>query len=168
LMILMNLAVAALTAMFVFLKPDQVALMYGLNICLAFVGGPIPVLLWAMYADAADYSEWRFHRRATGLVFSAATFSQKAGGALGAAIPGWMLAWYGFLAPVDGVQQVQTEHTIDGMILMMSLIPAVVLVAAAVSLLFYNISENKLRQIEADLRERKSVADSGEGQSDAM
>ncbi len=81
LMILMNVAVAVLTAMFIFLKPDQVGLMYALNICLAFVGGPVPVLLWAMYADAADYSEWRFHRRATGLVFSAATFSQKLGGA---------------------------------------------------------------------------------------
>ena len=167
LMILMNLAVAVLTAMFVFLRSDQVTLMYVLNICLAFVGGPIPVLLWAMYADAADYSEWKFHRRATGLVFSAATFSQKMGGALGAAIPGWMLAWYGFVAPIDGVQQVQSESTINGMVLMMSLIPAAFLVAAAVSLMFYNINEKLLHQIEVDLRDRKSRADSNGNQFDA-
>ena len=167
LMILMNLAVAVLTAMFVFLKSDQVVLMYAINICLAFVGGPIPVLLWAMYADAADYSEWRFHRRATGLVFSAATFSQKLGGALGAAVPGWMLSVYGFTAPIDGVQQVQSETTIDGIILMMSLVPAVFLVAAAISLMFYNINEKLLHEIENDLRNRKSRAGSDEPQSDS-
>ncbi len=168
LMILMNLAVAVLTAMFIFLRSDQVALMYGLNICLAFVGGPIPVLLWAMYADAADYSEWRFHRRATGLVFSAATFSQKLGGALGAAIPGWMLAWYGFAAPVDGVQQVQSEHTIDGIVLMMSVIPAMFLAAAAVSLMFYNISEKLLHEIEVDLSDRKLKTGTSGDPFDAM
>ena len=168
LMILMNLAVAALTASFLFVKPDQIALMYGLNILLAFVGGPVPVLLWAMYADAADYSEWRFHRRATGLVFSAATFSQKLGGALGAAIPGWMLAWYGFVAPVEGSQQVQSAHTIDGIIRMMSVVPAIFLVAAAFALLFYNISAKFLHQIEHDLRERKATkAGDGENPSEA-
>ena len=158
LMILANALVALLTFFFMFVQREQVALMYGLNICLAFVGGPIPVLLWAMYADAADYSEWRFHRRATGLVFSAATFSQKLGGALGAALPGWMLAWYGFLAPIDGVQQVQSEQTIHGIVLMMSVIPAIFLVMGVVALLFYNISEKLLVEIERDLLERKSSA----------
>ncbi|MFT5300180.1 MAG: GPH family glycoside/pentoside/hexuronide:cation symporter [Mariniblastus sp.] len=158
LMIMMNVAVAVLTSMFFFLKADQVALMYGLNITLAFVGGPIPVLLWAMYADAADYSEWKTHRRATGLVFSAATFSQKMGGALGAAIPGWMLGYYGFLAPIDGANQIQTPETIGGIILMMSLVPACFLLVAAGALAFYNINDSTLLVIESDLQKRKQLS----------
>lgn len=160
LMIYMNVANAILTAMFYFLGPDQIAMMYALNIAAAFVTGPVPVLLWSMYADVADYSEWKTERRATGLVFSAATFSQKLGGAMGAAIPGWLLSYYQYKPPVDGVKVQQTETTINGMILMMSLIPAAFLLMAAVCLLFYNISESMLTQIETDLRNRKLNQDS--------
>lgn len=155
LMIYMNLANAVLTAAFFFLAADQIALMYLFNILAAFVTGPVPVLLWSMYADVADYSDWKNGRRATGLVFSAATFSQKLGGAIGAAIPGWLLSYFQYQAPVDGEKVVQSETTIYGMILMMSLIPAVFLVFAAICLLFYGIDEAMLKRIETDLRQRK-------------
>ena len=155
LMILMNLANAGLTAAFFFLKSDQVYAMYALNTLAAFVTGPVPVLLWSMYADVADYSEWKNDRRATGLVFSAATFSQKLGGAIGGAIPGWLLTHYGYQAPVDGQRVEQSTETIQGMIMMMSLIPAFFLAVAAVCLLFYRIDEKTLKQIELDLQQRK-------------
>ncbi|NJM94317.1 MAG: hypothetical protein HC842_06350 [Cytophagales bacterium] len=45
---------------------------------------PTMPLIWSMYADAADYSEYRTGRRATGLVFSAVVLGQKAG-----IDPGW-------------------------------------------------------------------------------
>ena len=155
LMILMNLINAGLTASFFFLKSDQVAAMYVINTLAAFVTGPVPVLLWAMYADVADYSEWKNDRRATGLVFSAATFSQKLGGAIGGAIPGWLLSHYKYQAPVDGQRVAQSQETIDGIILMMSLIPGFFFVVASACLLFYRIDEQTLRQIESDLAERK-------------
>jgi glycoside/pentoside/hexuronide:cation symporter, GPH family len=55
-------------------------------------------LLWAMYADTADYAEWKKGRRATGLIFSASTMSQKFGWAFGAFlalnpyVAGWISA----------------------------------------------------------------------------
>ena len=49
----------------------------------SIVGGPISALLWVMYADTADYSEWKTGRRATGLVFSASIMSNKLGWAFG-------------------------------------------------------------------------------------
>jgi len=156
LLIAMNLGKALLTAAFFFLEKDQVGWMYALNTTAAFITGPIPVLLWAMYADAADYSEWKTGRRATGLVFSAATFSQKMGGAVGAAVPGWALAAYRFQPPVAGVRQEQSAETIHGIILTMSLIPALLLVGAIVAMLFYNLSSSLLREIETDLATRKS------------
>ena len=127
LMILIMLANGLCMAGFFVLSQDQIAAMYGLHILGAFLSGPMPILLFAMYADVADYSEWVNHRRATGLVFAAATFSQKMGSALGAAVPGWALAAFDFQAPIDNVQQPQTQQTIDGIIALMSLIPAVVL-----------------------------------------
>lgn len=157
LMITLHVLAATLTALFFVIPRDQVWMMYGLNMALAFLSGPIPVLLFSMYADAADYGEWKNHRRATGLVFSAATFSHKLGGALGAAIPGWMLAAYQFQAPINGVDQSQSATTIFGIVLMMSLVPAAFLLCAAVSLLFYNINDRFLEEIEFDLLKRKRV-----------
>lgn len=158
LMILMNLAQAVLTAVYVFLQPEQTVLIYGIHIVSSFIAGPVPVLLWAMYADVADYSEWINHRRATGLVFAAATFAQKLGGALGGAIPGWCLAWYGFQKPAGNEAQEQTAETVHGIVLMMSLIPAVFLLIAAICMLFYNINEKLLARIESDLAERKQAS----------
>lgn len=158
LMIAMNASVAAITAAFIFLGPDQYNAMLALHAVASFVGGPIPVLLWAMYADTADYSEWKSHRRATGLVFAAATFSQKMGCAVGAAMTGFALDFYQYAQPVSGVDQVQSNVTLQGLCMMMSVIPAFFLIAAAGCLCLYNIDQNLEQQIEADLRIRKSDA----------
>ncbi len=160
LMIYMNVGVALTTAAFVFLRPDQIAWMFALQIVASFIGGPVPVLLWAMYADAADYSEWRTRRRATGLVFSAATFSQKMGCAVGAAMTGFALDFYKYVPPIDGTDQPQSETTLDGLCMMMSLIPATFLLLAAGCLVFYNISHSVLEQIEVELQDRKTATDS--------
>lgn len=157
LMIYMNIGVALTTAAFILVGPEQIWLMFVLHIAASFLGGPSPVLLWAMYADAADYSEWKNHRRATGLVFSAATFSQKMGCAVGAAITGFALDFYLYAPPVEGVDQAQSVTTLNGLCMMMSLIPALFYVLAAACLAFYNIDEPTLRKIECDLSERRNL-----------
>ncbi|MEM7457181.1 MAG: glycoside-pentoside-hexuronide (GPH):cation symporter, partial [Planctomycetota bacterium] len=157
LMILMNLSLAATTAALFFVGKEDTTLIYGLHLLGSFVSGPVPVLLWAMYADVADYGEWRNHRRATGLVFAAATFAQKLGGALGSAIPGWALAYYKFQQPLeDGTRATQSDETISGIIIMMSLLPALFLVFAALTMLFYNINKSLMETIESDLTARKA------------
>lgn len=157
LMILMNVLTALCMAAYFLIDNTNTALIYGLHILASFVSGPVPVLLWAMYADAADYSEWKNDRRATGLVFSAATFSQKLGGALGSAIPGWALASFQFREPIDGVTQTQSPETISGIILLMSVIPALFLFCSAAAMFFYNIDRKLLGQIESDLASRKAA-----------
>jgi GPH family glycoside/pentoside/hexuronide:cation symporter len=155
LMIFMNVSVAVLTACFFFLRPDQIGWMFGLHIAAALVSGPTPVVLWAMYADTADYSEWKNRRRATGLIFSAATFSQKLGCAVGAAMTGFALDFFRYASPIAGVEQVQSEMTRQGLCLMMSVIPAGFLLIASACLWGYTISESVLQQVEAELIARK-------------
>ncbi|MEO1616153.1 MAG: MFS transporter [Planctomycetota bacterium] len=160
LMISMNISLAVLIGAFVFLGPEHTPWMFAFHLLASFLSGPSPVLLWAMYADAADYSHWKNNRRATGLVFSAATFSQKLGCAVGAAMTGFALDFYEYQAPIDGVDQPQAEVTLEGLRMMMSLIPAGFFVLAAGCLAFYNISESMLEQIESDLQDRESKHES--------
>ena len=103
-----------------------------------------------MYADTADYSEWKWGRRATGLVFSAASFAQKLGWAIGGAGAGWLLAYFGYLPNVA-----QSPRTIHGIVLMMSVIPAIAAVAAVAALWFYEIDEETVKRMSADLEARR-------------
>jgi GPH family glycoside/pentoside/hexuronide:cation symporter len=129
-------------------------LIYGTQLVGSFFNGPLNPLIWAMYADTADYGEWRFGRNTTGLIFSAGTFSQKTGWAVGGAVAGWLLAYYGFNADLP----LQSASTLKGIVWMMSLLPAIASIATAVAMLFYPLNEKTQATIEAELKERRAAA----------
>jgi glycoside/pentoside/hexuronide:cation symporter, GPH family len=106
-----------------------------------------------MYADVADYGEWKYNRRTTGLVFSGVIFSHKTGLAIGAGLSGWILSWFGFIANQD-----QTAEAIFGIRFMFTVFPFILLMIATAALLFYRISNDMLRTIEADLSKRRNAA----------
>lgn len=143
----------ASTASFYLLRPDQVVLMMGLNLLGSLTGGPLSALLWAMYADTADYAEWKNGRRATGLVFSASIFSQKQGWAIGAWVALGLMASVGFKANVA-----QTPQSLHGLVLLMSVIPAALGIVSILIVLLYPLNEAKVAQIEADLKTRRAEA----------
>jgi len=141
------------TAAFYFLRAEQIGLIFLLQITGSMTGGPLSVLLWAMYADTADYAEWKRGRRATGLIFSASTMSQKIGWAFGAYVALTLMSQVGFQA-----NQVQSEESLKGLILLFSLIPAGVGVLSIILLLIYPLSDKRIEQIGAELTERRKEA----------
>jgi GPH family glycoside/pentoside/hexuronide:cation symporter len=135
-----------------FASPSNYILIFGTNIVGSFLNGPLLPLIWAMYADTADYAEWRFGRRSTGLIFSAGTFSQKMGWTVGGAVAGWLLAWFGFHANV-----VQTALTLTGIRMMMSLLPAGASVLTAIAAMFYSLDAATSLRVQAELKERRAA-----------
>ncbi len=85
---------------FYWLDRNNISLIFVFQFLISMSAGIIFPLVWSMYADAADYSEWKTGRRATGLVFSASSMSQKFGWTIGGALAGWLLGYYGFKANV--------------------------------------------------------------------
>lgn len=136
---------------FYFLNPENVAMIYIVNIFSSFFLGPVSVLQWAMYTDTADYGEWKNGRRATGLVMAASLFALKLGVALGGAITGWVLAYYGFVA-----NQAQTSESIMGIISLIGIWTAVIGVAGAVLIIFYPLNNDKMIEIEKELIRRRA------------
>jgi GPH family glycoside/pentoside/hexuronide:cation symporter len=150
--ILFLIAILA-TASFYVLKPDQLWLIYGVNAVGSITGGPLSALLWSMYADTADYAEWKTGRRATGLVFSASIFSQKQGWGWGAGLSLIMLNGVGFVA-----NQAQTAGALNGLVKLMSIFPAVFgVLAILILVLLYPLNETKMAQIAADLKTRRAA-----------
>jgi glycoside/pentoside/hexuronide:cation symporter, GPH family len=150
---------ALLTIAFYFIPKDNIALIWGAHGLISVCAAPTAPLVWAMYADAADYSEWKGGRRATGLVFSAASFAQKFGWAIGGAGTGWLLAYFDFQPNVHP-QPVRAEN---GIMLMMSIIPAVGAIAAAAALFFYELDEPTVKRMTDELAKRRAEEPQGEG-----
>jgi GPH family glycoside/pentoside/hexuronide:cation symporter len=138
------------TGSYYFLTPDNLVLIFVLQAIGSLTGGPISTLLWAMYADTADYSEWKTGRRATGLVYSASIMSNKLGWAVGAVIAGSLLAVTGFQANV-----VQNLDVQNGLKAMMSVIPVAAGVLALIVLFFYKLDDQTMKNIGADLEAKR-------------
>lgn len=127
----------------------DITMIYVLNVLAKISYAPAVPLLWTMIADTADYSEWKTGRRATGLYFSAATFAQKAGWGIGAALAAWMLAIFNYDAnsPI-------TPETLNGIKLMVSVFPGILYMSCAAFLFFYKIDlkTTDLMKVELDRR----------------
>lgn len=139
-----------LAAAFILLPADAIATMYVLEWVRALAYAPTIPLIWAMFADVADYGEWKTHRRTTGVVFATILFGLKLGLSLGGAFAGWLLSGYGYRANVE-----QTAQALLGIRLTVSIYPAIFLVIVVVCLLFYRITKHMNLQIQDELAERR-------------
>ncbi|NJM15871.1 MAG: hypothetical protein HC896_11340 [Bacteroidales bacterium] len=147
--IICMLLITVSSMVFLFVGPGDMVLIYAAQIVFSIASGPTMPLLWTMLADTADYSQWKNGRRATGLVYSAATFAQKAGFGLGGVIVMGVLSMLGFVA-----NQQQSPSSIMGIRLSMSVIPAAVALVGAILLFFYKLDDKLVLQIEKELGER--------------
>ena len=136
---------------------NSLPLAYTFNILAKMSYAPAVPLLWTMLADTADYSEWKTGRRSTGLVFSAATFAQKAGWGIGGALAGWLLALFKFAPNVE-----QTDTAITGIKLLISVFPGILYMSCAILLFFYNIDQKTCMIMEKDLQARRDAEDTAE------
>ena len=144
------LIASVFSILFYWVDPNSIAMIFGLNIIMGICSGIVLPLIWSMYADIADYSEWKTGRRATGLVFSSSSMSQKMGWTLGGAITGWLLSSYGFEANAE-----QTTESLKGIRLMISIYPAVGALLSALFLLWYKLSDGFLKGVSDDLESRR-------------
>ncbi len=119
-----------------------------------FIYGITIPLLWAMIADVADYSEWKNSRRATAIIFSAMIFGLKVGLSVGGAMSAWLLGVFGYVADAA----VQTDAAVNGIKLMVSVIPGLIFIAGASLLFGYSIDKKMELQLEKELKERRSKA----------
>lgn len=138
------------TAILYVLTAQQLGLIFFFQITGSITGGPLSVLLWAMYADTADYGEWKNGRRATGLIFSASTMSQKFGWAFGAFVALTLMSQVGFEPNTD-----QSADSVRGLLLLFSLIPAAMGILSMGLLLLYPLNDHKVAEISSDLEIRR-------------
>jgi len=152
LLITLMTIVSILSILYFFLPKDMIWAMFALNIAISFALGPKSPLTWSMYADAADYNEWKTGRRATAMTFSAATFSQKLGSAAGSFAMLGLLGYLGYEA-----NQAQSGASLEGINFLQTALPGIFAAIAVIVVLFYNLTNRQLDQIQSELASRHTT-----------
>ena len=143
---------ALMMAVIYFATPDDLIMLFSIHFLSAFISGPTVPIVFAMYADIADYSESKCCRRATGLIFAGASFSQKMGWAIGGASAGYLLSFYNYQPNVA-----QTAETLDGIRYMFTIIPGVCAGLAAAVMFFYFLNNDVMQKVARDLTAKKQA-----------
>jgi GPH family glycoside/pentoside/hexuronide:cation symporter len=156
-------ALSAITGLcfvaFYFLPKDSYGLMLAVNAVAQFAAGPTSALTWALYGDVADYGEWKFGRRSTGLVYSASLFAIKTGLLVGGFLLPLFLDQFGYVKDAE-----QTSTALFGITLAFSIAPGLFALLKAVALLIYPLDQQRIDQIEQELAARRAVAETPEAQ----
>jgi sugar (glycoside-pentoside-hexuronide) transporter len=150
---------SALMGAIVLVPPDSFAVLVALQIVLQLAFGPTIPILWAMMADVADYSEWKTGRRSTALAFASIIFGMKLGSGVGGWLNGELLDYFGYSAGAD-----PSPVATRGIVMMISVIPAAVLLIGAAVLCSYHLDDRMVRQVEQSLNARRNDLDSASGE----
>ena len=108
---------------------------------------------WSMVPDTVEYGEWKTGARTESFIFGLFQFFLKAALGLGAGLFGWMLSGVGYVA-----NAAQTPQTLIGLKHIMIYLPAVGLICAGVTMLFYPLRKGSHEAILEDIAARITVA----------
>lgn len=156
------LYIAGLTVMSVaagarYLVPDpanHLAVVFILNILTGLGGAPTIPLPHAITADIVDFTEWKHHFRAEGVVGSITPFLSKAATGIGAALPGYVLAATGYVANVA-----PTENVLKGILFANATVPFIFGILGALAFIPYSLTEKRLNEIRLEVESRSANAD---------
>lgn len=135
--------------------PESLMGMYIVTIIRSIGFGAYIPCMFAFMSDVVEYTQWRWHKREEGMVFSATGVFYKAFAALMAIAVGAMMESAGYISST-GEDVTQPQAVLD-------IIPAIynggliaIYIIAAVILVFWKIDKN-YDKIMSDLREREKL-----------
>lgn len=107
--------------------------------------------MWALVPEVVTFGEYTTGRRVAAIVNALICIFMKAGMALGGVIPGLVLAWVGF----DAASKVQTPLAEQGILWLVTLIPAVLFAVAVYVIGKYELSDERMDEINMEISKRK-------------
>lgn len=135
---------------------------YSITICLFLCGFPYGVasnINYSMIADSVEYVEWKTGKRTEGVTVSFQTLMNKMMTALQTGLVALMLVLIKFQAPIkvgdEVITQIQTNFTLNGMFLMITVIPAVGWLISALPMKFYSFIGEERERAHKELGEMR-------------
>lgn len=135
----------------VYFAQSNLTLLFVFNSLSLLGNGVMMVLTLSMMSDTVEYAEWKTGKRSESIIFSFGTFTNKLSGAIGGALVGYWLNLVGYVRNVP-----QTPASLNGINIMLSWAPAIGLLAMAIIMMFYNLTEERHAEILKELEARKT------------
>ena len=148
-----NLLLVVIGVVMFFVPPTWLAVVFPLYFLVGFFHQMYQPFKWNMMANAADYGEWKFGRRITGLSFSGNLFALKMGMAVAGAFVGFSLGWFGYQAG----NPTQTTLATNGIIGLLTIGPSISYLVLYWLSRFYILDDKMMNQIQRDLAHREQV-----------
>lgn len=106
-------------AMYLLVGQSEVVLAFVFTFMIWFAADLYAPIFWASIAEVVDYGAYKTGKRVSGLAFGGISFFQKFGMGIAGGLIGVLLSFFNYKADV-----VQSEFTLHGLSLMMTIIPA--------------------------------------------
>lgn len=106
--------------------------------------------MWALVPEVVTYGEYQTGRRVAAIVNAIICIFMKAGMALGGVIPGLVLSWVGF----NSASQNQSPLAEQGILWLVTLIPAVLFFVAIFVIGKYELSDERMDEINMEISKR--------------
>lgn len=139
------------TLAFYFLRPQDVGGMIFISILVSACYAPTIPVIWAIYADVADYCEWKAGRRFTGMTFATIGIALKIGLALGSSSFLWvMIAFFDYNpSSADAARSLQGFRVCSGIVSSLFLLVCTVLLSA------YELDKGRTLEMQNQLNVRR-------------
>jgi len=137
--------VALLSVMLYFMvKPGSTGTAFVLYFLLSFVVDLHAPVFWSAIAEAVDYGEHTSGKRVAGLAFGGISFFQKMGMSLAGGTVGVLLTYYQYVP-----DQPQSAFTLNGIALMLSVIPGFFHLLMGLLMFRYRITDKFYHEMKA-------------------
>lgn len=144
---------ATFIATFFFMPDHPTPLIYIIAVMLGIGFSAHWVIPYAILPDVIEYDEKMTGERREGIYYGMNNFLLKFSAAVGIAVPGWALNWFGYVPNV-----VQTDHALFGIRLFYAIIPAAAVLICLPILFRYPITRKSHAILVQELADRKNQA----------
>jgi GPH family glycoside/pentoside/hexuronide:cation symporter len=127
-------------------KPGDTALAFILYFALSLVVDLHAPVFWSAIAEAIDYGQVKTGKRVSGFAFGGISVAQKAGMAIAGGLVGVLLTWFDYRP-----NQEQSALALQGIALMLSVIPGFFHFLMGALMFKYRISDAYYLQVKAEL-----------------
>jgi GPH family glycoside/pentoside/hexuronide:cation symporter len=134
-------------AMYFTVGQDDIVLAFVFTFLIWFAADLYMPIFWSSIAEAVDYGHRKTGIRVSGLAFGGISFCQKLGMGVAGGLLGYLLSYFNYQADVE-----QSEFTLNGIALLVTVIPAIFHLAVGLIMHRYFISNEYYDEISSDLK----------------
>lgn len=135
------------------IEPGSAHVLAAGNALAGAAAAALGILPLSMLADVADADELAYGRRREATLFGVFSLGHQVGAGLAVALSGFFLDLFARLEPG---QIAQTPEAVERIGILYAVLPASIFLASSVFILRYDLSRERVRQVQAELAARKN------------